>query len=180
MISYNAAVTLLGLCNIPYDIQRLILLLFIGLGTNTSNIIKKEITFDNDNCNMFVKKIICENDIFTLWRLKINLNKFRILTKFRLKYLEFFHELKIAYLSDGSDELGRKQRIETLTKTIQNNKSADLFNMFYNLDKHTYWIKPYGTQSSIVINNAIKDGIIREFDPMLYYGVVDNDLDEYF
>lgn len=43
MLTFNDAAILLGLCNIPTDIQKQILLYFLSYGTNTSGLIKFEI-----------------------------------------------------------------------------------------------------------------------------------------
>jgi hypothetical protein len=81
-------------------------------------------------------------------------------------------------LSNGSNEIERQHAIKELTETIKTNRGTDLYQMFYGFDKHNWKKSPIGTQSSIIIHNAINDKIIKEFDPMIWYEV-DSD-DEYY
>ena len=75
MISINDAAKILGLCNIPPDVQNKILLLFIGFGSPTSRIIKQQLEYSDTSFNdSLFERIILENDINTLWRLKVFLN----------------------------------------------------------------------------------------------------------
>ena len=178
MLSYNAAATLLGLCNIPDVIQKQILLLFIGFGTHTSNMIKKQTEFTAD-CYTFngylVKSIVLENDTFTLWRLNVLLNGCKVFKKFTLKNLNVLHELRVAYFLDGTRE--RMANIMSLNETLKNRRDLELFEMFYGLDKYNWKKYPIGTQSSIIIHNAIENKIIKVIDPnpAIYYGIDDID-----
>ena len=167
MISYNDAAKLLGLCNIPHDIQKQILLLFIGFGTPTSSMIKLQTKLTDFAYNgSLVERIILENDTFTLWRLKVLLSNAKVFQTFTLKNLRVLYELRIAYLSDGNCELKRIESISSLLGAIKTNSDTDLFGMFYNLDKNHY--KYLGTPTANVIHNAITNKIINEIDPMIW------------
>jgi hypothetical protein len=167
MLTFNDAAKILGLCQIPPDIQKQILLLFIGFGTPTSNIIKYQTKFPN-NCfnSSFIEKIILENDVNTLWRIKVFLNKGISFKSLYLRSLNISYELQIAYLSNGSYELERMEKISRLLEAIKTNSNSDLFGMFYNLDKNNY--KYLGTPTANVIHNAIKDEILYEVDSMIW------------
>ena len=177
MLTFNDASKILGLCQIPFDIQNKILLLFIGFGTPTSNLIKSQ-TKCPDNCfnSSFIERIIKENDVNTLWRVKVFLNKGISFKSLYLRSLNISYELQIAYLSNGSYELERMEKISGLLEAIKTNSNSDLFAMFYNLDKNNY--KYLGTPTANVIHNAIKDEILYEMDSMIWYES-DSD-DEYY
>ena len=74
MLTFNDASKILGLCQIPFDIQNKILLLFIGFGTPISQIIKSQIKcLDTSFNGSFVEIIILKNEI-TLCKFKVFLN----------------------------------------------------------------------------------------------------------
>jgi len=177
MLTFNDAAEILGLCQIPNDIQKQILLLFIGFGTPVSQMIKSQIKCP-DNCfnNSFIEKIIKENDVNTLWRVKVFLNKGISFKSLYLRSLNISYELQIAYLSNGSYELERMEKISRLLEAIKTNSNSDLFAMFYNLDKNNY--KYLGTPTANIIHNALKDEILFEVDSMIWYES-DSD-DEYY
>lgn len=162
MLTFNDASKILGLCNIPTDIQNKIILLFIGFGTDTSNIIKQEINLSNN------KVLTFNEDSKTLWRYKVAYYGNIFDSSLSFRKIQTLHELRLAYISNGSNELERQMAIREITETLTSVKENDLFNMFYGYDKYNYWNKSYGTQSSIVIRNAIKDEILYEFDPVVY------------
>lgn len=165
MLTFNDASKLLGLCNIPIDIQNKILLLFIGFGTDTSNIIKQESNLSNN------KVLTFNEDSKTLWRYKVAFANHRSIfcTLFSFSNINVLYELRVAYVSNGSNELERQTAIREITEKLTSVKEKDLFNMFYGFDKYDYWYdNPYGTQSSVVIRNAIKDKIFYEFDQVVY------------
>jgi hypothetical protein len=173
MLTFNDATKILGLSNIPPDVQTKILLLFIGFGTPTSRIIKKQLECSDTSFNgSLVERIILENDLNTLWRLKVFLNKFmifqRLTFKKRLTFqnLSFVCELQVAYLSDGIYNWDRFACISNLLDRIKTNSDSELFAMFYNLDKNKY--KYLGTPTANIINNAIINKIIKEVDPMIW------------
>jgi hypothetical protein len=75
MLTFIDASKILGLCQIPTDIQNKILLLFIGFGSPTSRIIKQQLEYSDTSFNdSLFERIILENDVNTLWRLKVFLN----------------------------------------------------------------------------------------------------------
>ena len=80
MLTPIEAVELLNLCPICPDIQKKILMLFIGIsGTYTSNIMKSQIKCPDASFNgSLVERIFLENDTFTLWRIKVLFNKGKI------------------------------------------------------------------------------------------------------
>jgi len=176
MLTFNDASVLLGLCNIPVDIQHKILLLFIGLGTPISDMIKKEIMLLNNT-------IVTSNedeDSKTLWRYRIFLKPSPYITGSLccFKNLQVLYELRIAYLSDGSNKIEKQSIINVLTWSIKNNKGTDLFQMFYGFDKYDWVEYPIGTQTSIIVHNAIQNKIINEYDPTIYYAI--NEDDKYY
>jgi hypothetical protein len=167
MLTFNDASKILGLCNIPPDVQNKILLLFIGFGTPTSRIIKKQLECSDTSFNgSLVERIILENDVNTLWRLKVFLNNCMIFQRLTFRNLSFVCELQIAYLSDGIYNWDRFACISNLLDTIKTNSDSDLFAMFYNLDKNKY--KYLGTPTANIIHNAIINKIIKEVDPMIW------------
>jgi hypothetical protein len=174
MLTINDASMLLGLCQIPTDIQKQILLLFIGFGTPTSKMIKTEI-------NLLNKNVLTYNeDSKTLWRYRVSFAPSRYMegSLISLKNYLVLYELRIAYVSNGSNEMERQHVIKELTESIKTNRGTDLFQMFYGFDKYHWKKNPIGTQSSIIIHNAIEDKIINEYDPTIYYEI-DSD-DEYY
>jgi hypothetical protein len=177
MLTIIEAAEILGLCQIPNDIQKQILLLFIGFGTHTSNLIKIQ-TKCPDNCfnSSFIERIIKENDVNTLWRVRVFLNKGISFKSLYLRSLNISYELQIAYLSNGSYELERMEKISRLLEAIKTNSNSDLFAMFYNLDKNGYTY--LGTPTANIIHNALKDEILYEVDSMVWYET-DSD-DEYY
>jgi hypothetical protein len=177
MLTIIEATEFLNLCPICPDIQKKILLLFIGFGTPTKNIIKSQITCSDTSFNgSLVEKIILENDVNTLWRLKVFLNNGISFKSLYIRNLRTSYELQIAYLSNGSYELERMGKISRLLEAIKTNSNSDLFGMFYNLDKNNY--KYLGTPTANIIHNAIKDEILYEFDTMIWDDV-DSDDDYY-
>jgi hypothetical protein len=176
MLTIIEAAELLNLCPICSDIQNKILMLFIGInGTYTSNIMKSQIKYSDTSFNgSLVERIILENDNNTLWRLKVFLNKGITFNRLYIKNLRVSYELKIAYLSEGINDLQRFYNISSLLGSIETNSNSDLFGMFYNLDKNNYGY--LGTPTANIIHNAITNKIINEFDPIIWYEV-DLDLD---
>jgi hypothetical protein len=176
MLTIIEATELLNLTPICYDIQNKILMLFIGInGTPTTNLIKDQITsLDNDLYNgSLIKRIISENDAFTLWRLKVFLNEGKVFNKLYIKSLRVIYELKIAYLINNRCDWKTFASIASLLGSIKTNSDSDLFAMFYNLDKNNY--KYLGTQTANIIHYAIKNKIIDEVDPMIWYDVDPDD-----
>ena len=166
MSTLNDVTEILGLCQIPFDIQNKILLLFIGFGTPTSQIIKSQIKcLDTSFNGSLVERIILENDINTLWRLKVFLNGGISFNSLCIKNLKVNYELRIAYLSNGSNELERIENIFDLKNAIKTNSNYDLFVMFYNLDKDSYAY--LGTPTANIIHNAISNETIYKFDPII-------------
>ena len=177
MLTPIEAVKLLNLFQIPFDIQQKILMYLLSYGTPTSSIIKNQIKCSDTSFNgSLVEKIILENDINTLWRLKVFLNGGISFHRLYIKNLRISYELHIAYLSNGSNELERMDKISRLLEAIKTNSNSDLFGMFYNLDKNNY--KYLGTPTANVIHNAIKDELLYEVDSMIWYES-DSD-DEYY
>ena len=160
MLTFNDASKILGLCQIPFDIQNKILLLFIGFGTPISQIIKSQIKCPDTSFNgSLVERIILENDTNTLWRIKVFLNGGISFNSLCIKNLKVNYELRIAYLSNGSNELERIENIFDLKNAIKTNSNYDLFVMFYNLDKENY--SYLGTPTANIIRNAIANNIIK-------------------
>lgn len=159
MMSFNDAAKILGLCNILPDVQNKILLLFIGFGTPTSRIIKKQLECSDTSFNgSLVERIIFKNDVNTLWRLKLFLNGG--ITYNKSHNLKAKYELSIAYLLDGIYDWERFGRISDLEYSIKTKTRSDLFAMFYNLDKNKY--RYLGTPTANIIHNAIINKIIKE------------------
>ena len=178
MLTIIEATEFLNLCPICPDIQNKILMLFIGInGTPTSNMIKSQIKCSDTSFNgCLVEKIILKNDVNTLWRLKVFLNKGITFKNLCIKNLRTQYELNIAYLSNGTCDWTKFERISRLLEAIKTNSDSDLFGMFYNLDKNNY--KYLGTPTANIIHNAIKDEILYEVDSMVWYES-DSD-DEYY
>jgi len=177
MLNFSEASVLLGLCNIPNDIQNKILLLFIGLGTHESHAIKTKIDLMDKNVLTY------NDDSKTLWRYNVSFTRCARITGSLvcLKNYQVLYELRIAYLSNGSNEMERIKSIKSLTQGLETNRGTDLYQMFYGFDKYNWKKNPIGTQSSIIMRNAINDGTIKEFDPIIYYSVDDIDSDnEYY
>jgi len=174
MLTFNDASKILGLCKIPIDIQKQILLLFIGFGTPISEMIKREVKILNKNVLTF------NENSNTLWRYKVSFSPSRYIegTLVCLRNYLVLYELRIAYLSNGSNEMERQCAIKELTESIKTNRGTDLYQMFYGFDKYHWKKNPIGTQSSIIVRNAIEDKIINEYDPTIYYEI-DSD-DEYY
>ena len=106
MLTIIEATELLSKCPICPDIQNKILMLFIGFGTPISQIIKSQIKCSDTNFNgSLAERIILENDVNTLWRIKVFLNKGISFKSLYIKNLRISYELQIAYLSNGSNEL---------------------------------------------------------------------------
>jgi hypothetical protein len=174
MLTFNDASKILGLCKIPTDIQKQILLLFIGFGTPISEMIKREVKILNKNVLTF------NENSNTLWRYKVSFSPSRYMEGTLVCFRNYLvlYELRIAYLSNGSNEMERQNVIKELTESIKTNRGTDLFQMFYGFDKYHWKKNPIGTQSSIIVHNAIEDKIINEYDPTIYYEI-DSD-DEYY
>ena len=181
MISFNDAVEILGFCQIPFHIQEKILMYFLSYGTLTSNLIKIQTKCPDTSFNgSLVERIILQHEM-TLWRLKVFLNGGITSNSLCIKNLRVSYELRIAYLSNGSNEIERIKSIKSLTQGLETNRGTDLYQMFYGFDKYNWKKNPIGTQSSIIMRNAIRDGIVKEFDPIIYYSVDDIDSDaEYY
>jgi len=174
MLTFNDASEILGLCQIPVDIQEKILMYFLSYGTPTSNLIKTQIKcLDTSFNGSLVERIILENEM-TLWKIKVFLNGGISSYNLCIKNLRAIYELRIAYLSNGSNELERMENISDLENAIKTNSNYDLFTMFYNLDKDKY--SYFGTSTANIIHDAIKYEILYEFHPMINY---DTDSDDY-
>ena len=178
MLTIIEATEFLNLCPICPDIQKKILMLFIGInGTSTSNMIKSQTKCSDTSFNgSLFERIILENEINTLWRIKVFLNKGISFKSLYIRNLRTSYELQIAYLSNGSNELERMENISRLLEAIKTNSNSDLFGMFYNLDKNNY--KYLGTPTANVIHNALKDKILYEVDTMIW-DEVDSDAEYY-
>ena len=174
MLTFNDASKILGLCQIPFDIQNKILLLFIGFGTPISQIIKSQIKcLDTTFNGSLVERIILQNEM-TLWKFKVFLNGGISSYNLCIKNLRAIYELRIAYLSNVTNELERMANISDLENAIKTNSNYDLFTMFYNLDKDKY--SYLGTPTANIIHDAVKDEILYEFHHMINY---DTDLDDF-
>jgi hypothetical protein len=115
-----------------------------------------------------VERLILENDVNTLWRLKVFLNrgitynKLHIKNKLYIKNLRVTSELRIALMLDGIVDWERFACISDLEHTIETISKSELFDMFYNLDKNKYTY--LGTPTANIIHNAIINKIIDKFD----------------
>ena len=177
MLTIIEAVEFLNLCPICPDIQNKILMLFIGInGTSTSNIIKSQTKCSDTSFNgSLVQKIILEND-YSLWRIKVFLNKGISFKSLYLRNLRTSYELQIAYLEYDEHNWPNFSAISSLLGTIKTNSNSDLFGLFYNLDKNNY--KYLGTPTANVIHNALKNKILYEVDSMIW-DEVDSDAEYY-
>jgi hypothetical protein len=167
MLTFNDASKILGLCNIPPDVQNKILLLFIGFGTPISQMIKNQTKCSDTRFNgSLVERIILENDLNTLWRLKVFLNGGITFVPSEIKNLRAKEELSIAYLSDGIWNWEKFACVSNLEDSITTYSNHKLFMMFYNLDKDGYTY--LGTPTANIIHIAIINKIIKEVDPMIW------------
>ena len=174
MLTFNDASKILGLCQIPFDIQNKILLLFIGFGTPISQIIKSQIKcLDTSFNGSLVERIILQNEM-TLWKFKVFLNGGISSYNLCIKNLRAIYELRIAYLSNVTNELERMANISDLKNAIKTSSDYDLFVLFYNLDKDKY--SYLGTPTANIIHNAISNNIIYEFNHIINY---DTDSDDF-
>ena len=181
MSTLNEIKIILTMFKLPLDIKNKILMLFIGLnGTPSSNAIKSQMVCPNNKSlynGSLVEKIILENDIYTLWRINVICSKgkcFSFAKYVNLYALYTIYELQIAYLSVGVLSVEKQTQINILNQAIKNNKSVELFRMFYNLDKHNKYSQNldipnyFGTPTSNIINSAIFSGIIKEIKSINY------------
>ena len=101
MLTIIEATEFLNLCPICPDIQNKILMLFIGInGTPTSNMIKSQIKCSDTSFNgCLVEKIILKNDVNTLWRLKVFLNKGITFKNYFIIFISSTSHLESANLS---------------------------------------------------------------------------------
>jgi hypothetical protein len=176
MSMLNEIKIILTMFKLPVDIKSKILILFIGfVGTPSSNAIKSQIIrFNNKSLynSSLVEKIILENDIYTLWRVKVMLNKgkcFSFAKYVNLYSLYAIYELQIAYLLGNEiSKVEKQSKTNILKQAIINNKCVELFRMFYNLDKHNKYSQDcdtpnyFGTPTSNIINSAIYCGVIKQ------------------
>ena len=168
MSTLNEIKILLIMIKLPRDIKNKIFILFIGLnGTPSSNAIKPQMICSNNDKSLH----IVENDIYTLWRVKVMLNKgkcFSFAKYVNLYSLYAIYELQIAYLSVGVLNVEKQKQINILNQAIINNKHVELFKMFYNMDKHNNHSQDldtpnyFGTPTSNIINSAIYCGVIKQ------------------
>lgn len=143
-ITFSEAKLLLQKQNIPEDIQRRILLLFISFGTPSANIIKPE-------CLKLKNISHYEDNIKTLWRFKIWNSNYVIINPSYVTPNKVDCELIIAAhypFSPSNYNDNQTQIINRLTKYY-------LYCAFYNLDKFMYG--EYGTPTANIIRNVICD-----------------------
>jgi hypothetical protein len=177
MLTFIDASKILGLCQIPTDIQNKILLLFIGFGSPTSRIIKQQLEYSDTSFNdSLFERIILENDVNTLWRLKVFLNGGITFVPSCIKNLRPKYELEIAYLTNGSCDWEKFASIYNLLEAIKTYSNYQLFMMFYNLDKNGYTY--LGTPTANIIHNAIEDEILYEVNHVIWNDS-DSDSDDY-
>jgi hypothetical protein len=146
MLTFLEAKNLLNMFPISDDIQRKILLLFIGFGTPSANIIKPQ-------CLKLSGITHYDDNIKTLWRLKLYNSNYSIIK-------EHFNTVNQSYkdLSDAAfypyphADLFQNKPVNIFVKNY-------LYNMFYNLDKFNYG--EYGTPTANIIRNAIANNIIK-------------------
>ena len=130
MSTLNDVTEILGLCQIPFDIQNKILLLFIGFGTPISQIIKSQIKcLDTTFNGSLVERIILQNEM-TLWKFKVFLNGGISSYNLCIKNLRAIYELRIAYLSNVTNELERMANISDLKNAIKTSSDYDLLCCF--------------------------------------------------
>ena len=169
MSTLNEIKILLIMIKLPRDIKNKIFILFIGLnGTPSSNAIKPQMIYSNNDKSLH----IVENDIYTLWRVKVMLNKgkcFSFAKYVNLYSLYAIYELQIAYLLGNEiSKVEKQSKTNILKQAIINNKCVELFRMFYNLDKHNKYSQDcdtpnyFGTPTSNIINSAIYCGVIKQ------------------
>jgi hypothetical protein len=148
ILTFLEAKLLLQKQNIPYILQQKILLLFISLGTPSANIIKQE-------CLKLNQISHYNNDVKTLWRLKLYNNNYKI-TSYTPSIITIVNcDLFIAALSAFPPSSYQNDQ-----NTILNFKTRyHLYEMFYNLD--TFHYGEYGTPTANIIRNAIRNNIIN-------------------
>ena len=153
ILTFLEAKNLLNTFQISDDIQNKILLLFIGFGTPSANIIKLE-------CLKLSSITHYDDNTKTLWRLKLynsNYSLYNINHSIIKKYYSTFNishnDLSVAafYPYPESNTLNNIL-INSVIKTY-------LYRMFYNLDKFHYG--EYGTPTANIIRNAIANNIIK-------------------
>lgn len=177
MLTICEAKILLKTLKLPIDIQKNILILFIGLaGTPSSNAIKPQMICPNNKSlynDSLLEKIILENDTYTLWRINVICSKgkcFSFAKYVNLYALYSLFELQIAYLSVGTPSVEKQLKINSLNHAIISNKHVELFRMFYNMDKHNNYSQDldtpnyFGTPISNIINTAIHCGILKKLN----------------
>ena len=153
MLTFLEAKNLLNMFPISDDIQRKILLLFIGFGTPSANIIKPE-------CLKLSGITHYDDNIKTLWRLKLYNSNYSLYNINHSIIKEYYSRLNISHcdLSAASfypypqSNMVNNQLINAVIKSY-------LYNMFYNLDKFHYG--EYGTPTANMIRNAIRNHIIK-------------------
>jgi len=143
MLTIQDAKLLLKQFDIPSIIQQKILLLLLGFGTPSANIIKEE-CLKLHNINHY------NDDAKTLWRLKIFNNNYKILSySFVISMARY--ELCIAatnYFQPSNDET-----YNCMYKLTFKALTANYLNfMFYNLDKFHYG--EYGTPTANIIRKT--------------------------
>jgi hypothetical protein len=144
MLTIQDTKSLLKQLYIPSIIQKKILVLLLGFGTPTSNIIKSECL---KLCNI---NHYNDNDK-TLWRLKIHNNNYEILGYNPSLISIARYELCISavnsfkHLNNERYNSVYKNPLEVLTKN-------HLYSMFYNLDKFKYC--EYGTPTANIIRKT--------------------------
>ena len=148
ILTFLEAKLLLQKQNIPSILQQKILLLFISLGTPSANIIKQE-------CLKLNKISHYNNDVKTLWRLKLYNNNYKI-TSYTPSIITIVNcDLFIAALSAFPPSSYHDNKKQTIILTTY----YRLYSMFYNLDKFHYG--EYGTPTANIIRNAIRNNIIN-------------------
>jgi len=147
MLTFENAKILLKQVDIPSIIQKKILLLFLGFGTPSANIIKIE-------CLKLHHISHYDSSVNTLWRFKIWNNNYKILSYNPVIANIVNCELAIAavnYFQPSNFENSQSQTINLITRN-------HLYSMFYNLDKFCYG--EYGTPTANFIRNAFRNNTI--------------------
>jgi hypothetical protein len=144
MLTIQYAKLLLKQLNIPSIIQKKILLLLLGFGTPSANIIKPE-CLKLHNINHY------NDDAKTLWRLKICNNNYKIfynLSKISIAEYELCIDASNSFQSsyDETYKCRYKITVEALTRDY-------LYFMFYDLDKFHYG--EYGTPTANIIRKTL-------------------------
>ena len=148
ILTFSEAKLLLQQLNIPSILQEKILLLFLSYGIPSANIIKQE-------CLKLPSIDHYNNNIKTLWRLKLYNFNYSIIKTFYNKLNIAHYELTTAAFYPYTQSIMvNNQLLNTVTKSY-------LYNMFYNLDKFYYG--EYGTPTAIIIRNAIANNNIKYF-----------------